>query len=65
MDERKQIVANIAKYFRENREEVAKDITRMMGKPISQSREEVDYSCERIDALIGLADETLAPEIVQ
>lgn len=37
----------------------------MMGKPISQSREEVDYSCERIDALLGLVDSTLAPEIVQ
>lgn len=65
LNERKQIVSNIASYFRQNRELVATDITRMMGKPITQSREEVDYSCERIEALLGLADETLAPEIVQ
>ena len=35
LDERKKIVANIATYFRQNREQVAIDITRMMGKPIT------------------------------
>lgn len=35
-----------------------------MGKPIVQSREEVDYSIERIEALVAIADKTLEPEIV-
>jgi hypothetical protein len=36
-----------------------------MGKPITQSREEVDYSVERMEVLINIADQALAPEIVQ
>jgi hypothetical protein len=36
-----------------------------MGKPIVQSREEVDYSVERMEVLINIADQALAPEIVQ
>ena len=36
-----------------------------MGKPIVQSREEVDYSVERMEVLISIADQALAPEIVQ
>ena len=36
-----------------------------MGKPITQSREEVDYSVERMEVLINIADQALAPEVVQ
>ena len=36
-----------------------------MGKPIVQSREEVDYSVERMEVLMNMADHALAPEIVQ
>jgi hypothetical protein len=36
----------------------------MMGKPIVQSREEVEYSIERTNILIDLADEALAPEVI-
>jgi acyl-CoA reductase-like NAD-dependent aldehyde dehydrogenase len=43
-------------YFRQNREEIATDITQQMGKPITQSREEVDYSVERMEVLINIAD---------
>ena len=52
-------------YFRQHREEIATDITQQMGKPIVQSREEVDYSVERMEVLINIADQALAPEIVQ
>jgi len=52
-------------YFRQHREEIAKDITRQMGKPIVQAREEVDYSVERMEVLINMAESALAPEIVQ
>ena len=36
----------------------------MMGKPIVQSREEVEYAIERTNILIDLADEALAPEVI-
>ena len=36
-----------------------------MGKPIVQSREEIDYAIERIQVLLPLADSALAPEVVQ
>ena len=52
-------------YFRQHREEIATDITQQMGKPIVQSREEVDYSVERMEVLINIAEQALAPEIVQ
>ena len=48
VDERKKVVQNIVGYFRQNREAIATEITTQMGKPIVQSREEVDYSVERI-----------------
>lgn len=51
-------------YFKTNKEQIATEITQMMGKPIVQSREELDCSIDRMHALIGLAEEALAPEIV-
>ena len=51
-------------YFRTNREVIATDITRMMGKPIIQSREEIDYSIERTLALLDLAEDALKTEYV-
>jgi|LauGreDrversion4_2_1035121.scaffolds.fasta_scaffold570019_1 acyl-CoA reductase-like NAD-dependent aldehyde dehydrogenase len=51
-------------YFQDNKETVARDITRMMGKPIVQSREELDCSIDRMRALMDLAEDALKPEIV-
>lgn len=64
MPERKKIVQNLVDYFRTNREVIATDITRMMGKPIIQSREEIDYSIERTLALLDLAEDALKTEYV-
>jgi acyl-CoA reductase-like NAD-dependent aldehyde dehydrogenase len=57
-------VKGLADYFRTNKEQVATDITRMMGKPIVQSREEIDYAIERTEVLMELAEEALRPEMV-
>jgi succinate-semialdehyde dehydrogenase / glutarate-semialdehyde dehydrogenase len=65
IEERKRVIQNVVGYFRQHREEIATDITQQMGKPITQSREEVDYSVERMEVLINIADQALAPEIVQ
>lgn len=54
----------MTEYFRANKEGIATDITRMMGKPIVQSREEVDCAIERSEVLMDLADEALRPELV-
>ncbi|TNV79592.1 hypothetical protein FGO68_gene16974 [Halteria grandinella] len=62
--DRIKLVKNIADYFRENKEQVATEITRTMGKPIVQSREEVDYAVERTEVLMGMAEEALRPEMV-
>ena len=63
--ERKRIIQNVAAYFRQHREEIATDITSQMGKPITQAREEVDYSVERMEVLVNMAEHALEPEIVQ
>jgi len=51
-------------YFQANKDAVAVDITRMMGKPIVQSREEIDCAIERMRALMDLAEDALKPEVV-
>jgi acyl-CoA reductase-like NAD-dependent aldehyde dehydrogenase len=57
-------VKGLADYFRANKETIATDITKMMGKPIVQSREEIDYAIERTEVLMDLAENALKPELV-
>jgi acyl-CoA reductase-like NAD-dependent aldehyde dehydrogenase len=49
-------------YFRREKEHVARDVTREMGKPIAQSRGEVETLLARAAHLLALAPEALAPE---
>ena len=64
ISDRKALVDQLIDYFKKNKEEIAKDITTMMGKPIVQSREEVDYAIERTQILKDLAEDALKPEIL-
>jgi acyl-CoA reductase-like NAD-dependent aldehyde dehydrogenase len=64
VDERVAVVKRMRDYFVANREAVATDITRMMGKPIVQSREEIDTAVERMQAFADMAEEALRPEVV-
>ena len=53
--------------FRAMKETIALDLTRQMGKPLSQARREVETTLDRADAMIRLApaalqDEVLAPK---
>src|SRR5262245_17432908 len=59
----KQIQKGLVK-FRRAGEEIARQITRQMGKPITQARREVDTFFERAEYMVSIAQETLAPEIL-
>lgn len=51
-------------YFRREREGVARDVAREMGKPIRQARSEVDTLLARTATLLDLASEALKTEIL-
>ena len=50
--------------FRGSSEEIARDVTLQMGKPITQSRKEVDTVFERSEYMLSIAEEILAPEVL-
>jgi len=52
------------KYFHEHAEEIARDITLQMGKPLTQARGEVKTFFDRAEYMLSIAKETLAPEIL-
>ena len=67
VDERVEICRGFVDAFRSMRETVALDITRQMGKPLTQARREVDTMLDRADTMLrlapmGLADEALEPK---
>jgi acyl-CoA reductase-like NAD-dependent aldehyde dehydrogenase len=64
VDERARRVEQGLTYFREHAEEIARDITRQMGKPITQARSEVKTLLHRADYMLSIATETLAPELL-
>ena len=47
--ERAQLLLDALGYFQANKEEIARDITTEMGKPITAAREEIDYMIERAE----------------
>jgi acyl-CoA reductase-like NAD-dependent aldehyde dehydrogenase len=64
LEERARRVEQGVQYFRTQAEEIARDITRQMGKPITQARAEVKTFLHRADYMLWIAKETLAPEIL-
>ena len=53
------IIQGSMDYFRENVGTIARDITLQMGKPISQSRNELKGMTQRSDVICGLAEDAL------
>ena len=49
-------------YFKEHYGQVATDLTRQIGKPIVQSRNEINRMFERTTYMASIAEETLVPE---
>ena len=50
--------------FRRDKERIARDVAREMGKPVKQARGEVDTLLARVEHLMALAPSALAPERV-
>ena len=51
-------------YFDQHREEIAAEVTTLVGKPITQSRNELNGFFERAEFLLGSAEKTLVPEML-
>ncbi len=64
VDERVQRVNEGLAYFRDHAEEIAREITLQMGKPITEARGEVKTFFARAEYMVSIAKDTLAPEIV-
>ena len=64
LEERMRVVAGGIARFRAAKEEIARDVTRQMGKPIAEARREVDTCCARAEYMLSIAKETLAPDVL-
>lgn len=62
--ERVEILRAELAYFDANRETIASDVTSLMGKPLAQSRNELDGFFERAEFLLAAAEGALAPEVL-
>ena len=61
MEERVEKVRVACQWFQENADEVARDVTRQMGKPLAQSQGELSGLRERAEYVLSIAPEELAP----
>ncbi len=64
VQERVERVRPAAAWFAEHADEVARDVTSQMGKPLGQSQGEVRGLLERAEYVIDVAPEALAPELL-
>jgi len=64
LEVRKTVCAAAVAWFEANREPIAEDITRQMGKPIGQARGEVGGLVERANHMIAIAEEALADDLL-
>lgn len=64
ISERQQLLTNVADVLRDDREEYAELITREMGKPINESRSEVEKCAWACDYYAQRADEFLQDEVI-
>lgn len=55
-------VREVLGYFEREREAVAGEVTRQMGKPITEARSELECLFERAEYLLEVAEEVLSPE---
>ncbi len=51
-------------WFTANADEIALDVTRQMGKPLDQAQGEVRGLVERAEYMLGIAERSLAPELL-
>ncbi|CAG9312002.1 unnamed protein product [Blepharisma stoltei] len=65
LDERISVLDKALLYFKENKQEIAKEITTQMGKPIRQSLQEVDNMIVFSNELKSLARDALSDEVIE
>jgi acyl-CoA reductase-like NAD-dependent aldehyde dehydrogenase len=64
VEERAARVGQALGWFRDHGERVAREITHQMGKPIAQSRGELDGMAQRWEHMVAIAPEVLAPDVL-
>jgi acyl-CoA reductase-like NAD-dependent aldehyde dehydrogenase len=64
LEDRARRVEQGLKYFRDHAEEIARDITLQMGKPLTQARGEIKTFFHRAEYMLSITKATLAPEIL-
>ena len=64
LEDRVRRVQQGLEYFREHADEIARDITLQMGKPLTQARGEVNTFFDRAEYMFSIANKALAPEIL-
>jgi acyl-CoA reductase-like NAD-dependent aldehyde dehydrogenase len=64
LGERKALCSRAMAYFESDKDRIAEQITRQMGKPLGQAQGEVGAMIERATHMIAIADETLADDIL-
>jgi acyl-CoA reductase-like NAD-dependent aldehyde dehydrogenase len=64
VDQRVALVRQAAQYFETHRNEVARDITRQMGKPLRQSLGEINGLFERVNHMCDIAADALADDVL-
>lgn len=57
--QRKELVLSALAYFSDHRQEIAEDISRQMGRPLSQAQGEINGLLERAHYMIEVAEEAL------
>lgn len=63
--ERKRFLENLSSYLLKNKESIARTITDEMGKPIAQSRSEVEKTASLCDYYYGKLEELVIPTKIQ
>lgn len=63
VSERVSRVRSALELFRRERDDVAREISLQMGKPLAQAQSEIDAMFGRSEFMLGVAEEVLAPEV--
>jgi acyl-CoA reductase-like NAD-dependent aldehyde dehydrogenase len=62
VEERAAAIGAVLDRFREQREEIAREVSLQMGKPIAEARGELDTMLGRAEHMLSIAADSLAPE---
>lgn len=65
LEKRIEAVQKAGEYFKQNEDQIAKDITCQMGKPLKQAKEEVKYFHVLVKKMCEIAPEALAEKVIR